>query len=632
MDKSIIIENIDTKEAEKNFLALLKNNETLFLNGEWGSGKTEFLNNISKKRKIILLDLWRIKDDRTVANITFSKLFKFQSYIIKIFLIFCIMVSILMTNVINLGLEKKLNSIGLLRDGNFNVVLIGGVIALFVTIFQILKVESDSIYIFFLSKLNWIKWSKKVLVVDDFDRIEESKQLEAYKVFNILNGKLPIIFVGDYAKIAKNEDNYLQKIIDRQVELPYNIHPQSIWEKYFLQIEAKFDFVMDHDLKKIFVNERRNLREQKRFNDYVNHEFIVKGKLGHVQINQQLFIIYLYLFHKKYYLKLLDNWFPTMTMDHEIKRGVFDNKMEEIIDTLLYDNYKFPDGFKKNKQGYILFENISNLSENDAKRILSVDRKLKNSLIVDGQYYSDFYKYITYIFNSKTEEELISNEDKVRLLDISFNLLKNDKYSALLGYIVNEVGTEWVKNQKTVLSEADKEVELIKYYEDTYLFEFDISQRIYLFLEIIQVTRKESIYNYYINQAKEIISNSSTYNEQKNKPFLLSLFVLRSDRSWIEPKNWNESIITLINKLNDGEYILFWSIYRLIKLQYEDLEYKGILDFKKIKTLEIIKDGYDNSGNKADYSETVSIFEERVKEIADKENLEVQEIYRYDDL
>lgn len=630
MDKPIIIENIDTKEAERNFLVLLKENETIFLNGEWGSGKTEFLNKISKKRKIVLLDLWRVKDNRTVANITFSKLFKFQSYAIKIFLIFCVMISILMTNVINLGLEKKLNSFALFKDGDFNVVIIGGIIALLVTIFQIFKVESDSIYIFFLSKLNWIKWSKKVLIVDDFDRIDESKQLEAYKVFNILNGKLPIIFVGDYAKIAKNEDNYLQKIIDRQVELPYSLHPQSIWEKYFLQIEEKFDFIMDDDLKQIFVNERRNLREQKRFNDYVNHEFIVKGKLGHIQINQQLVIIYLYLFHKKYYLMLLDNWFPIMTMNSELKRGVFDNEMEKIIATLLEVNYRFPDDFKKNKQGYFLFENISNLSEHDAKRILSVDRKLKYSLIVGGKYYSDFYKYITYIFNSKTEEELISENDKERLVCMSFDLLKNDKYSALLGYVVNEIGAERSKYLTKTFNEKDKEEELIKYYESTYLFEFDISQRIYLFLEIIQVTRKESIYNYYINQAKEIISNIKIYDEQKNKPFLLSLFVLKSDRSWIVSKNWDESIITLVNNLDDRDYILFWSIYRLINIQYEELNYKGVIDFKKIKTLKIIKNGYDNSGNKADYSETVSLFEKRVKEIADKEDLDVKEVHNYD--
>lgn len=76
----------------------------------------------------------------------------------------------------------------------------------------VFKYKSDSLYYKFLNS-NKTKFllKKKVLVIDDFDRISEENQEGAYKLFNCLNGKLPIIFVGDYSKITKRESKYLQK-------------------------------------------------------------------------------------------------------------------------------------------------------------------------------------------------------------------------------------------------------------------------------------------------------------------------------------------------------------------------------------------------------------------------------------
>jgi len=54
-------------------------------------------------------------------------------------------------------------------------------------------------------------------------------QKETYKLFNILHNRLPIIFVGDINKIAMNGDNYLQKIIDKRIDLPYVLHSRDIW-------------------------------------------------------------------------------------------------------------------------------------------------------------------------------------------------------------------------------------------------------------------------------------------------------------------------------------------------------------------------------------------------------------------
>lgn len=55
------------------------------------------------------------------------------------------------------------------------------------------------------------------MIIDDFDRISQLNQEGAYKLFNCLNGKLPIIFVGEYDKIKHEEDKYLQKIINQKL-------------------------------------------------------------------------------------------------------------------------------------------------------------------------------------------------------------------------------------------------------------------------------------------------------------------------------------------------------------------------------------------------------------------------------
>ena len=75
------------------------------------------------------------------------------------------------------------------------------------------------------------------------------------------------------------------------------LHPTSIWKEYFDSLEEKFNCRIDINLRKVVEKEQRNLRDRKHFNDYVNKEFFERGKFNHVQVNQQLLVIYVYLFH-----------------------------------------------------------------------------------------------------------------------------------------------------------------------------------------------------------------------------------------------------------------------------------------------------------------------------------------------
>ncbi|MBE9910510.1 MULTISPECIES: P-loop NTPase fold protein [Enterococcus] len=222
--EKIELETIDITESAKKFSELTKEKKTLFLNGPWGSGKTEFLNKVGSEatgKKFIYLNLWELKDERTVIHIGFSQLFSGCYIFTRFLFILSVAVSILATPAIKLGLEEVFLGF---------IIKIAGSIALVVAVGQFLKVKSDQLF-YSILKFHRIDifLQDKVLVVDDFDRVSVDTQKETYKLFNILHNRLPIIFVGDINKIAMNGDNYLQKIIDKRIDLPYVLHSRDIW-------------------------------------------------------------------------------------------------------------------------------------------------------------------------------------------------------------------------------------------------------------------------------------------------------------------------------------------------------------------------------------------------------------------
>ena len=229
-EKFIVLEHIDTSIAAKNFSNLLSESRTYFLNGSWGSGKTEFLNEVKKNSqdKFITIDFWRLTDSRTTIEIALSKLHPKIYWFLRIFVVLLVAISILMTNIDDIGLSDYFGSLKSL------LLKLGGVVALIAAIWQVFKNKSDELYCLLLSKMSK---SSKVLIIDDFDRMSEKQQEESYKLFSLINGKLPIVFVGDIQRIYLKNDNYLSKIIDRQIELPIVLHSSNIWKEYFITLE-----------------------------------------------------------------------------------------------------------------------------------------------------------------------------------------------------------------------------------------------------------------------------------------------------------------------------------------------------------------------------------------------------------
>lgn len=491
----------DTNVAEENFFKILIEKKsdfgsnpfksrfkTVFLNGQWGSGKTQFIESIKSRhnyklfvknlfnqekgieyRKFVQLELWEIEDNRTVLTITFSKLFPKIYWLLKITGTVLVALSISVSPILGLKLLSFLDDYPIIK-------WIVSILLLGFGVWQFLKFKSDSIYKVFLSSPIMSKCLKKrILYIDDFDRVSEKDQVEAYKVFNILKGKLPILFIGDYSKIQMiDEDNYLSKIIDERLELPVALHSHYVMEEILEQFENKFVdenniFYFENSFKDfILLKEHRTLREIEQLCESVNHEFITRAKQGRVQPYQQLLIIYVHMFYPRVYQKLAEFTQPhALNFQFLTAKQLFkdipddpisnqDDKMSveiatdnpndkhmcEIVNEMLSKNQNniFPIPFLQNVKGYLVNESISNMSKAKANEIL--DHPENYSEILFGNLRDERDDFVTFINQEysnlpqywNTDNDSITSEHnqipflikKIKLEKLVFKYIKED--------------------------------------------------------------------------------------------------------------------------------------------------------------------------------------------------------------
>lgn len=99
-------DEIDTNQSARNFTQLLKEKQTIFLNGEWGTGKSTFLKNVeensvkNQKKIFVFMDLWRTDTSQSLITTAFRKLIPRFYWLTRILIVASIIVSILMTGVI----------------------------------------------------------------------------------------------------------------------------------------------------------------------------------------------------------------------------------------------------------------------------------------------------------------------------------------------------------------------------------------------------------------------------------------------------------------------------------------------------------------------------------------------------
>ena len=592
MEREFIkLEHIDTTVAAKNFSELLNDNKTYFLNGSWGSGKSEFLKEVKRgsQNKLITIDFWRLSDTRSTIEIAFSKLHPLLYWTIRLGIILLVAVSIMMTNVVDIGLSNYFG-------GSKPLILkLGGVVALIVAVWQVFKKKSNEFYCFSLSKLP--KFSK-VLIIDDFDRMSEKQQEESYKLFSLINGKLPIVFVGDITKVHKSDDNYLSKIIDRQVELPFDLHPSKIWNNYFSVLEDKFNTVLSDDFKKRISSENRNLRDREHFNDYVNQEFFTRGKLGHVQVKQQLLVIYAYLFYPDLYMNLLKD--EAIRVEESEESGFLDiirighTIKEQLSKIQSSDNSDYPLSFKKNKLEYLLYEQTSNRTKIELDLLFTSNSEKLISEIIESDQSSDFYQYLSSQFRT------FSKIMKEQLLTIVIKESIKFKNSPSMNFIVQESLNEVIPSYERD-SPLTKDVitRIINMWESILRNEnLDQSEIIYFLNKHDLLSFHElGLYYSYLRIDTETFSNL-----RRNDFFLLTY--LSSKRLFEKFELWDNTIWEAIKLFDDREFLSFWISQSIIT---NGLGYKGfdIIPEDKRYTIWTGRYLFESPHKHTDYKESV---------------------------
>ncbi|MGZ0935677.1 KAP family NTPase [Streptococcus thermophilus] len=515
------------------------------MNGSWGSGKTEFLDEVKKNspKKLITIDFWRLTDARTTIEIAFSKLYPFLYWAIRVCIVLLVAVSILMTNVVDIGLSNYFG-------GSKPLILeLGGVVVLIVAVWQVIKKKSDEFYCFLLSELP--KFSK-VLIIDDFDRMSEKQQEESYKLFSLINGKLPIVFVGDITKVHKSDDNYLSKIIDRQVELPFDLHPSKIWNNYFSVLEDKFNIVLSNDFKERISSDQKNLRDREHFNDYVNQEFFTRGKLDHVQVEQQLLVIYAYLFYPDLYMNLLKG--EPIKVEKSEESGILDiirighTIKEQLSKIQSSDNSDYPSSFKKNKSEYLLYEQTSNRTKIELDLLFTSNSEKLISEIIESNQSSDFYQYLSSQFR------VFSKKMKKQLLIMVIKESMKFKNSPSMNFIVQESLNEVIPSYErdSPLTE-DIIIRIINMWEPILRNEnLDQSEIIY-FLNKHDLLNFHELGLYY----SDLRIDTETFSNLRRKDFFL-LTYLSSKGLFEKFELWDNTIWEAIKLFDDREFLSFW--------------------------------------------------------------------------
>lgn len=541
---------IDTVQSARNFIKLLEENQTIFLNGEWGAGKSTFLKNVEnlsskeQKKNFVFMDLWRIDNSQSLITTAFRKLKPCYYWSTRIVVVLSLIVSILTTGVIKIPFKF---------DAFYKISpffsFISVLLVLFVSISQLLKIKYFEFDIYFFNKKN-VK--NKVLVIDDFDRLTETKQKDAYKLLSFLNGKLPIIFVGSYDRILKDDSTeiFLSKIIDRRVELPIVLWPIEIWDSVFNFVSTTFGITLSENFQKIFIDEQRNLRDRTHFIDYMRQELITRNKLDHVQIEDQLIIIYTYLFHYRVYNSFLVNKNNISKVLKELQGS--EDRFELVLSSILKENNeKYPVQFLKNPSIYFLFETPTNLTAKEIEsQIQDNDSKLNQFLM--SNWNSDFFNYIT------SNLHTLHTTHQKNLFNSALKLFNNNQNSDVINFLVSEKNEELfpLKVPDKLVNKSDEEIQKIRYSKWRPILEnlnYDISQQLKFFVTF-HICGLDYVNSYYKN-IPNIVKSGSV--KMYSSPEYILLEYISQLNQWYLFEKWDEAIWTYIRMLPDVSLINF---------------------------------------------------------------------------
>lgn len=580
IENHLFKEKIDTSTAEKNFEKLLNQKKTFFLNGSWGSGKTQFIEKVKKratkhkgneKKKLMLLDLWRVNNN-SIFTSGFRSLSPFWFIVSRVFIIIILCSFIMFTGIVNVpkGMEyfsptKTHSSLFTAFFSNSNTILpyLKLILLIFilplsvgVSISKYLGLKIDQLDHFLLEK---ISLKNKVLVVDDFDRLTSDQQKEGYKLFTFLKDKIPIVFLGDYQRLVNGlEENYLIKVIDQRVELPFVLHPTNIWRTYFSFLESDLNVTLSDEITELFINENRNLRDRDQFQAYVYQEFYTNGKKGSVQVEEQLLIIYIYLFNNEVYQTLLSG----------IKTGFSKDELGKNIRKMLDEKtQEFPLHFAVNSESYFIFESITNASYEQMQFFLTDEKHLQQQF--EESYTVGVNDFMLFVRASLSK---FSSDESENLLKYTVKYFKKYGFNSPLTSFVIDQNSDRIATMKSLVprnrifgfdvSKPGTNDELTDLYFDGWSKllnreKFDCSAKINFFITNNLISYPDLANKY--DKMNYIVTDFTT----SNYPVEILLMYLSSEMQWYDFKAWSDDVWSVIEKLSKSEFKRFCMVQNI---------------------------------------------------------------------
>lgn len=645
------VEQIDTTQEARQFANEIKNgSKTFFLQGTWGSGKTEYLKNVEYQLrgecKFIFLELWKPKDKKDISRKLFEAIYPITNCIFTIFYFLFVIFSVIGSAFLSYeGIFSLKN-----KDITGLVLPITGIAIILVTLLKFIENKFLNMSsIFMRLSLFYLRKGRKkprVLVIDDFDRLDDKTQEELYIIFNAIHeinwkwirGKIctlsvkynncmllqkikdtvinkcdermerkaRTIFVGDLGNIKNVENNYLGKIIDQKVMLPYSLQSKFVSQKILKEIKKiikdQFDFC---PVEELFISEDRTIRDANQFLSYVGNEFSSmnekKSKIRRVLPDQELFIIYLYLFHQEKYQQLLSGWLPDKieysqktnsqsANNKEENKQIKKTKVDLYMETIFQPRESNPPDFRENSSCYFLNEFATNHSVVELKNYLGktrnyVKKRDKLFLTKDNSSDQDYEEFLYYIRNLHNDEYL---ESQTVLETAAIKAMKSEirhEPNELIKFIFEKRmyiaqkksfgfnGKILPPNPRDVIKEFDK------VFDESQNFSNKITkkERMYYFRSCLNLygipneggigippINEETVPDYFKETIKKVESRENFGKENYDAEVLIADL---GYHYWLDgPMNPTKnpqfrSKVELIEKLKDDEYVAFWKPY-----------------------------------------------------------------------
>ena len=177
---------------------------------------------------------------------------------------------------------------------------------------------------------------------------------------------------------------------------------------------------------------------------------IGRNKEKYVQIEQQLVVIYFFLYYPKFYESL------------KIAKGAIkldSNKqliIKELHNILFEKNNSYPSCYLSNREGYLINEVPSNRTIDELNCIIDYNQELSSEIL---NFQNDFFDYVTGNFESLTE----SQQDELFLHSIDLSPITDD--NRLMDLIIQKKVEKEIPEYR--IGTQDVNTELVK---NTYLF------------------------------------------------------------------------------------------------------------------------------------------------------------------